>query len=84
MSGIGERPNRKKTIFTVKVQPRASRQELIRVSETEFRARLTSPPEKGRANDELLKLLADYLGLPPSALRIIRGQSSRVKLIESL
>lgn len=69
-------------ILTVRVQPRSSRSELVRISETEFKARLTSAPEKGKANQELLELLADYLGVPPSNLRLIRGQTSRVKLIE--
>ncbi|MBC7362244.1 MAG: DUF167 domain-containing protein [Candidatus Aminicenantes bacterium] len=71
-----------KKIFTVKVQPKSSKQELVRISETEFRARLTSAPEKGKANEELLDLLADYLGVPPSSLRIIRGETSRTKLVE--
>ncbi|MGQ9800330.1 MAG: DUF167 domain-containing protein [Candidatus Saccharicenans sp.] len=69
-------------ILVVRVQPRASRQELIRLSETEFRARLLSAPEKGRANQELLELLSDSLHLPRQRLKIIRGESSRVKWVE--
>lgn len=71
-----------KTILTIRVQPKASRQELLPLSATEFRARLTSAPEKGRANQELLELLSDYLGLPLSRLKIIRGEKARVKLVE--
>lgn len=71
-----------KTILTVRVQPKASRQELIPLSATEFRARLTSAPEKGRANQELLELLSEHLDLPVSRFKIIRGEKSRVKLVE--
>ncbi len=71
-----------KTILTIRVQPKASRQELIPLSATEFRARLISAPDKGRANRELLELLAGHLGLPLSRLKIIRGEKSRVKLVE--
>lgn len=71
-----------KKILVVRVQPRSSRQELIRLSETEFRARLLSVPEKGRANEELLELLSDSLHLPRQRLKIIRGETSRVKWVE--
>ncbi len=71
-----------RTILTVRVQPKASKRELVPLSTTEFRARLTSAPEKGRANQELLELLSDHLALPVSRLRIIRGEKSRVKLVE--
>lgn len=69
-------------ILVVRVQPRASRQELVRLSETEYRARLLSAPEKGRANQELLELLSDSLHLPRQRLKIIRGESTRVKWVE--
>ncbi len=69
-------------VIAVRVQTGASRKELVNISEAEFKARLTSPPEKGRANQELLELLSDYFGLPPSSLRIIRGQKARIKLVE--
>ncbi|MDI6848232.1 MAG: DUF167 domain-containing protein [Candidatus Saccharicenans sp.] len=71
-----------RTILTVRVQPKASRRELVPLSATEFRARLTSAPEKGRANQELLELLSEHLDLPLSRLKIIRGETSRIKLVE--
>ncbi len=71
-----------KKILVVKVQPKSYRQELIPTSETEFKARLISAPEKGQANKELMELLADHLNLKPSQLKIIRGGTSRIKMIE--
>jgi uncharacterized protein (TIGR00251 family) len=71
-----------KQVITVRVQPKARQQALTRLSDSEFRARLISAPVKGQANAELLALLANYFGLAPSCLRIIRGETSRTKLIE--
>ncbi|RFT16891.1 MAG: hypothetical protein OP8BY_0833 [Candidatus Saccharicenans subterraneus] len=71
-----------KTILTVRVQPKASKREIVPITATEFRVRLTSAPEKGRANRELLELLSEHLDLPLSRLKIVRGEKSRVKLVE--
>jgi len=73
-----------KKILTVRVQPKSSRQELVRISETELKARLFSAPEKGKANSELLKLLSENLKVPLSRLRLIKGETSRIKIIEIL
>ncbi len=69
-------------LLTVRVQPKASSRELVQISEYEFRARLKAAPEKGKANAELLELLAEYLNVPVSSLRIVRGQTSKIKLVE--
>ena len=44
--------------------------------------RVTAPPVEGRANDALLRLLARALDLPPSALRLVAGEASRLKVVE--
>lgn len=77
-----KQPEPVKRLLNVKVQPKASRQQLVQTAENEFKAWLTSPPEKGKANAELLELLADYLNLPVSHLRLVRGETSRVKVVE--
>ncbi|HAV32252.1 MAG TPA: hypothetical protein DCX79_09650, partial [Planctomycetaceae bacterium] len=43
------------------------------------RAAVAEPPEKGRATDAVLRLLADSLKRPVSAITLLRGQSSRQK-----
>lgn len=43
---------------------------------------VTTAPDKGKANEALIELLAEYLGTPKSAFRIVRGQADRVKDIE--
>ncbi len=47
----------------------------------EVRVRVTSPPEGGKANREVVKLLARELGVAPTALAIVRGAGSRRKTI---
>ena len=43
---------------------------------------MRAQPEKGRANEAALRLLAERLGLPRAALSIIRGATSRDKLVQ--
>ena len=43
---------------------------------------LNSPPEKGTANAELIDFLARSIGIPRSALAILRGSSARLKQIQ--
>ncbi len=65
----------------MRVQPRASREGLAGVREGALVVRLTAPPVEGAANAALLKLLGKALGLPPSSLELLRGQSGRDKLV---
>ncbi|MEJ7616351.1 MAG: DUF167 domain-containing protein [Pyrinomonadaceae bacterium] len=68
-------------IFKVQVVPRASRSEIVGQREGALRVRLAAPPVDGAANEELTRLLARALGLPQSAVEIIRGQTSKSKTI---
>jgi uncharacterized protein (TIGR00251 family) len=68
----------------VRVTPKASA-ERITVEQIDGTARLrihvTAAPEDGKANKAVLKLLAKALGVPKSALEIIRGETSRDKVV---
>ena len=65
----------------VRAKPGSSRRGIIRVADDALVIGLNSPPEKGRANDELIEILARSAGVPRSALTIVRGANSRDKLI---
>lgn len=67
--------------LTVKAQPRASRNEIDSPLGGELRIRVTAPPVDAAANAAVLELLADKLDLPRNAVRLIRGQTNRHKLI---
>ena len=65
----------------VRVQPRSSRNALAGEREGALVVRLTAPPVEGRANQALARLLADALGIAPSAVQLLRGNSGRDKLV---
>ena len=67
--------------ITVRVQPRASRNRVDGHRDGALRVSVTAPPHGGRANAALLELLADALGVAKSRLTIIRGHSSRDKIV---
>lgn len=68
--------------FTVRVQPRASKNEVAGPIGDAVRIRLTAPPVEGAANAELIRFLSRALGVPKSAVRIARGERSRTKVVE--
>ncbi len=66
----------------VRVKP-GSKKELVReLSEGEFEVRVCAPPERGRANERLIELVAEHFGVSKSRVRIVRGERSREKLLE--
>jgi len=67
-------------IVPVRVTPRARRNALALEGET-LLAWLTAPPVEGAANAALLALLAERLGLPKRAVTLLRGETSREKLV---
>lgn len=66
----------------IKVQPRSSRNQILGEQEGALRVKLTAPPVDGEANQALLEFLARQLKLPRKNLRIVKGESSRLKLLE--
>ncbi len=68
--------------FTVRVQPRASRDEIAGEYQDGLKIRLTAPPVDDRANEALRKLLAARLKVPLAAVRIASGECSRTKRVE--
>jgi len=63
------------------VHPNAARNELVGFSEGVLRVKVAAPPVKGKANKELIAFLAQKLGLSKGDLTILKGHSSRNKLI---
>ena len=68
-------------ILQIRVQPRASRNEVSGYDGQVLRVRVTAPPEDGRANDALVTLLAEALDVPRSLVRILRGHTARNKVV---
>ena len=66
--------------LNIKVYPKAKKQELEKISETEYKAYLKSLPENNKANIELLKLLKKELKM--NHINLIKGRTSKNKIIE--
>jgi len=69
-------------ILPVRVQPRASKDEIAGEMNGALRVRLQAPAVENRANDALVDFLAQLLKTPKSAVRILSGERSRTKRIE--
>jgi uncharacterized protein (TIGR00251 family) len=67
--------------IAIRLQPRASRDELVGVRDGVLLARVSAPPVDGRANRALCRLLARLAGVAPSRVTVVRGERSRDKLI---
>ena len=67
--------------LSVKVQPRASRNEIAGAAGNELRIKVTAPPVDAAANEALLALLADKLDCPRGAVQLVRGHASRHKTV---
>ena len=66
----------------VKVTPRAGKNEVLKVSDGEYKVKVTAVPEKGKANESLIELLAYHFAVPKSSVRIIAGRSTRTKIVD--
>lgn len=67
--------------FEVWLSPKASRNEIVGWEGEALRVRVTAPPSEGKANEALVRLLAERLGASPSSVRIVGGWTSRRKLV---
>ncbi|MEE8374574.1 MAG: DUF167 domain-containing protein [Dehalococcoidia bacterium] len=70
-----------RTTLEVHVQPGARKNELVGLKEDVLYIKVTAPPRKGEANRAVLELLSRALGVPRGGLDIIRGHTSRNKII---
>ncbi|NNE98210.1 MAG: DUF167 domain-containing protein [Pyrinomonadaceae bacterium] len=68
-------------IFSVRVTPRASKSEIVGEHAGALKVRLSSPPVKGAANKELIKLLSKKLAVSKSDVKIAGGAGSKIKKV---
>ena len=69
-------------IINIRVIPRARQNRVEQTAADAYRIHTTSVPADGAANDAVIKMLAKHLGVPKTSIKIIRGQTSRDKVIE--
>lgn len=69
-------------VIQIKVKPNARESAVQSLEDGTFLAHLKSPPVDGKANAELITLLARHFGVTKSAITIKSGAGTRVKLVE--
>ena len=69
-------------LLSVKLQPRASANEIGEALGSELRIKVTAPPVDAAANEALLRVLAQQLHCPRNRVDIVRGHTSRHKVIK--
>ncbi len=67
--------------FPIRVQPKSSRDQVVGYREGVLQLKVTASPDKGQANASVVSMLAQALGVAKSRVRIVRGQTSRNKVV---
>ena len=66
-------------ILEVKITPNASKNEILRWEENRLVIKIQGIPEKGKVNENLISFLARTLGIAKAQIKIVAGQTSRLK-----
>jgi uncharacterized protein (TIGR00251 family) len=69
-------------ILTIKVEPRSSRSGIVAMYGDALKVKLTSAPVEGKANKELVALLAKELGIKKTDIEIVSGETSKNKVVK--
>jgi uncharacterized protein (TIGR00251 family) len=70
------------TRLRLRVSPGADRSAVVGRHGEGWKVRVAAPPENGRANDAVVRLLAETLSLAPAAVRLVSGHGGRDKIVE--
>ncbi len=68
-------------VLRLRIVPHASRTEIVGIQGGMVRIRLAAVPVDGAANEALIRLLAERIAVPRSAVRVVSGQTSRSKVV---
>src|SRR6185295_9448396 len=68
--------------LSIKLQPRASANEIGEALGNELRVKVTAPPVDSAANEALVRFLAEKLDCPRNRVELVHGQTSRHKVIK--
>lgn len=68
-------------ILNITVITNASRDEIIKLSEDNYKVKVTVLPIKGKANKRVEEMLADYFGISKNQVQIVQGEKNKNKLV---
>lgn len=66
----------------IKVKPSSKTKSVKKTGEKNFEVRVKEPSKEGKANEAVIKVLADYFDLPKSKIEIVAGKNSKQKIVE--
>jgi uncharacterized protein (TIGR00251 family) len=66
----------------IKVTPNASSRVFQEIAPGQFKARVCAPPERGRANEELVKVLSKHFKIGKGQIKIVVGKTSKEKIVD--
>ncbi|MFA6132125.1 MAG: DUF167 domain-containing protein [Patescibacteria group bacterium] len=70
-------------ILTVHASPNAKKTEIVGwLDDNTVKIKIAAPPREGKANEELIRFLAEYYKKPKTAIKIVRGATTKIKQIE--
>jgi uncharacterized protein (TIGR00251 family) len=69
-------------VISVRVHPAARKAKIEKLGPADYKVHVLAPPEKGGANREVRAALARHFEIPASRIRILRGEKSRLKLVD--
>jgi uncharacterized protein len=70
------------SFLPIRIQPRASKNEIVLMEHGGIKIRLTAPPVNGAANEALAKFLSERLSIAKSRVEIVSGHTGREKVIK--
>lgn len=68
-------------VMKVRAAPSSSRERIVGAHGDALKVAVSAPPEKGKANERLLAVIAECLGLPARRLTLVSGMTSRDKVV---
>lgn len=68
--------------ISVKVKPSAKQERLEKRGDKDFYIWVREKPQEGRANQAVIKVLAEYFGVSKSEVTLLKGQTSKEKIFE--
>jgi len=74
--------SKKGVTLKIKVEPRSSRKGISGVVGDAIKIKVNAPPVGGAANEELIEVLSEEFGIKKTSIKILRGMSSRNKVVE--
>jgi len=68
----------------IKVKTKSKEKKIIKVDKTHYIISTNAPPEKGKANKDIIKIISDHFKISKSKIIIISGEKSKEKIIDLL